>query len=267
MHNHSYGTDAKNPAESPYGDWRGIGILFARAEQFSIENIRIVCSHGWGISLEDCSFGRISGIDFDSCMSKEIDGMLNNMENQDGIDLRNGCHHINVSDITGRTGDDIVALTAIAEESRHSGGSLCQTHVMHNDWSRRDRDIHDIIIRNVTGYSHLCFNIRLLSCNARIYNVVIDGVIDTAPEEILHGGGILIGEGDSAYGTNLPDGMKNIAISNVICRSQHAILVAGYLRDSVISNVINRNPNCPVLTVHRENALTNVATANLVTQA
>ena len=59
IHDHSYGTDAGNPDESQYGDWRGIGVLFARAERFSISNLHIVESHGWGISLEDCSYGRI----------------------------------------------------------------------------------------------------------------------------------------------------------------------------------------------------------------
>ena len=63
IHNHSYGTDANAPKESQYGDWRGIGILFANARDFSIENLRIVEPHGWGISLEACSFGRIERID------------------------------------------------------------------------------------------------------------------------------------------------------------------------------------------------------------
>ncbi|MDD6062537.1 MAG: hypothetical protein PUB99_07995, partial [Oscillospiraceae bacterium] len=89
-HDHSYGTDAGTD-ESQYGDWRGIGILFANTQCFSIENIRIVESHGWGISLEACSDGRIERIRFDACMLKMIDGLRSNMENQDGIDIRNGC--------------------------------------------------------------------------------------------------------------------------------------------------------------------------------
>ena len=126
-HSHSYGTDAGKDGESQFGDWRGIGILFARATHFSIENLSIIRSHGWGISLEDCSFGSIDHIDFDSCMAQEIDGLMNNTENQDGIDLRNGCHHITISNITGGTGDDLIALTAIADQRRPR-----------NDQDRRD---------------------------------------------------------------------------------------------------------------------------------
>ncbi len=134
-HDYSYGTDAGRLDESQYGDWRGIGILFTNANDFSIENITIVDPHGWAISLESCSYGHISRINFNAQMHKMMDGLRSNMENQDGIDLRNGCHHIVISDITGHTGDDIIALTAIASDKYYPGGSLRATHVMHNDWN------------------------------------------------------------------------------------------------------------------------------------
>ncbi|MBQ8731292.1 MAG: hypothetical protein IJY82_00490 [Oscillospiraceae bacterium] len=264
LHSHSYGTDAGKEDQSPLGDWRGIGILFANTENFSIRNLKIVESHGWGISLEACSFGSVEKVEFDACMSKVIDGMRQNMENQDGVDIRNGCHHITIANISGQTGDDMVALTAVALDEFVPGGALCSTHVMNSDWSKRDRDIHDIIIRNVIGYSHLCYNVRLLACNTHIYNIVIDGVVDTSPPEIRHFGGILLGEGDSAYGKNLPDGLSAITVSNVICNSIDAIVVGGYLKDSAITNVINRNPDCPVIRVDRQNGLNNVLMANLV---
>ena len=265
IHNHSYGTDAGNSDESQYGDWRGIGILFANARDFSIENLRIVESHGWGISLEACSYGRIEKIDFDARMSKKIDGMLMNMENQDGIDVRNGCHHILISDITGETGDDVIALTAIVpdKETYRPGGSLRTTHVMHNDWSRRERDIHDIIIRDVTAFSYLCWLLRLLPANTKIYNIVIDGLIDSRPAGHPNGGTLLLGDG-GGYGANRPESMSGITISNVICSSRTAITLGGYLKDSVISNVVNRNPKTPVLRVERENGMDNVITYGLV---
>ena len=266
-HDHSYGTDALDPNESHYGDWRGVGILLANVERFSIENLRIIDSHGWGISCEACAHGRIEKIDFDACMAKEIDSLTQNMENQDGIDLRNGCHDVVISDITGGTGDDLIALTAIAGDRLYPGGSLRTTHVMHSDWSRRERDIHDIVIRNVVGYSKggICFHVRLLPANAKIYNVVIDGVIDASPEGFRAGGVLLLGEPDGAYGKNPIDGMRHITISNVVCDSRRAVIVAGYLRDSVISNVVNKNPDCPVIDVERKNGLVNVLTSNLCT--
>jgi len=262
-HSHSYGTDFGKENESQYGDWRGIGILFANAEDFSIENIRIVESHGWGISLEECAYGRVEKIDFDACMSKVIDGMRQNMENQDGIDIRNGCHNIIISDITGHTGDDLIALTAIANDNIRLGGELKSTHVMHSDWSKRDKNIHDIFIRNVKGYSNLCYMVRLLPANTRIWNVMIDGIVDTSSDDLNNFGCIMLGTADGGYGENSIDGMKNISISNVISNSQEAIVVGGYISDSVISNVINRNPESPCISVRRENGLVNVTTSNL----
>ncbi len=265
-HAYSYGTDAGKEGESQYGDWRGIGVLFVHVENFSIENIKIVDSHGWGISLEACSYGRVEKIEFDMLMSKVIDGMRMNMENQDGVDIRNGCHHITVSDITGRTGDDIVALTAIRKTVPFLGGEVKSTHAMHHDWSIREADIHHIVVRNVVGYSNLCYIVRLLACDTHIYDVIIDGVIDCMPDDMNmdHFGTILLGERDLAYGKNLTDGITRVTVSNVICRGRTAIKVGGYLSNSVISNVINENPNCPVVTVERDNGLVNVATSNLI---
>ncbi len=265
IHDHSYGTDADVEGESQYGDWRGIGILLANVEDFSISGLRIKDSHGWAISLEACANGRIERIDFDAQMHKMIDGTYMNMENQDGIDLRNGCHHIIISDITGRTGDDVIALTAIANPQYKPGGSLRTTHVMHNDWSRRERDIHDIIIRNVIARSYLCCMVRLLPVKSQIYNVVIDSVVGTAADPNTGGyTAILLGEG--GYGEADPsDCMRNIAISNVICASQLAVSVRMRLVDSVISNVVNKNPNCPAIRIKYPELLENVAVVNTVT--
>ncbi|MBQ2274437.1 MAG: hypothetical protein II334_03100 [Clostridia bacterium] len=263
IHNHSYGTDAGKDGESQYGDWRGIGVLLANVENFSVSGLKIVKSHGWGISLEACSYGRVEKIEFDATMYKEIDGILMNMENQDGIDIRNGCHHIVISDITGRTGDDVIALTAIANPAYRPGGSVKNTHVMHNDWTKREKDIHDIVIRNVVAHSYLCYVMRLLPALASIYDVVIDGIVDDADNCQAACGTLLLGDMGS-YGENKPDSMRNVTISNIICNSRNAISLKGFLTDSVISNVVNKNPNCSALTVTREDGMNNVSTFNII---
>ena len=264
IHDYSYGTDANKEGESHFGDWRGIGVLLANVDDFSISGIRIVKSHGWGISLEACTNGRVEKIDFDSCMYKEIDGMLMNMENQDGIDVRNGCHHIIISDITGCTGDDVIALTAIANPKKGyvPGGSMSSTHVMHNDWTKREKDIHDIIIRNVIAKSYLCWVVRLLPAMTNIYNIVIDGIIDTASDCNSNFGTMLLGD-PGIYGENLPDSMRNITISNVICNSRTAVTIDGYMTDSVITNVINKNPECTAVKVSRADGVKRVLMSNI----
>jgi hypothetical protein len=263
IHENTYGTDAGKEGESQKGDWRNIGILFACVSDFSIENITIKESHAWAISLENCTRGFIEKIHFDARMSKLIDGMLQNIENEDGVDIRNGCNHITISDISGETGDDVVALTACAtNKKRHSGGVVGTTHVMHNDWTKREKDIHDIVIRNVVAHSYLCFVVRLLPALANIYDVVIDGIVDDA-DNCQAAGTLLLGDMDD-YGENKPDSMRNVTISNIICNSRNAISLQGFLTDSVISNVVNKNPNCSALTVTREDGMNNVNTFNII---
>ena len=52
---------------------------------------------------------------------------------------------------------------------------------------------------------------RLLPAGARIYNVILDGIIDTSEDCRAAGGTLLLGDLDS-YEKNLPDSMKNITV-------------------------------------------------------
>ena len=259
-HDHSYGTDAAKDGEHHGGDWRNIGILFACVENFSIENLHMKDYHGWAVSLEDCAFGEVRGMDFDACMAREIDGMTQNSENQDGIDLRNGCHDITIRDIRGGTGDDIVALTAICNESApfRQSGELSSTHILHNDWSKRCRDIYNVVIQNMVGYSKggVCYLVRLLATQCKIYNVIINGIIDTSPENRRADGVLTIG--DRGYGEVARESIVHVSISDIICNSRRAVVVDGYLKDSVINGIVNRNPDAPILALGSEDSLDGV---------
>ncbi|MBQ8892798.1 MAG: hypothetical protein IJ043_00125 [Clostridia bacterium] len=205
VHDHSYGTDANDPKESHYGDWRGIGVLFANVKNFSVSGLKVVRSHGWGLSFEACTYGRIEKIEFDATMYQEIDGIKMNMENQDGID-----------------------------------------------------------IRNVIAHSYLCYVIRVLPADTHIYNVVIDGIINTSPN--CHAAGDTVNLGSSGgYGEALPDGLRNVTVSNVICRGRRSVHVYGHMLDSVISNVVNLNPACEAVSTQFEDSLQNVSITNAVT--
>ena len=95
------------PTGARTGDWRNIGILLAFVEDFSIENLTVEDSHAWAISLERCAHGRLRDLDFASSGFKMIDGKRETILNQDGIDLRLGCHDILIENVTGYTGDDL----------------------------------------------------------------------------------------------------------------------------------------------------------------
>lgn len=233
----TYGTDAGRPEESQQGDWRNIGILLAYVEQFSIENIHLKDSHCWAISLERCAQGRMRDLSFDSSGFKMIDGKQAAMLNQDGIDLRQGCHDITIENISGETGDDLIALTAIPNEQQQAG-SIASTMVTRaNNRGQGSDDIRKVILRNVRGFSHGDHIVRLLNNRGlKIHDVLVDGMVGISTGQQPKAA---VKIGDNRYGGQAPLGdTRQIIINNVISNAQHTILIAGTLSESIITNLI-----------------------------
>ena len=268
LHRHSYGTDALVEGKTPIGDWRNIGILMAKVNHLSIENIRIIEQHAWAISLEACSFAHLNHIEFKACMTRVIDGAEHNIEHQDGINLRNACHNVIISDITGTTGDDVIALSAFASRFRvRKGGELGSTQILCNDWDKREKGIRNVIISNVLASpAGGCCLIRLNATDgAEIRNVAINNIVDTSPDDfhgncaIMVGGrpGI-IGEPGHPYGNQQEQSLFNINISNVTTNTRNGICIPGGLTNSNISNVIARSPDVPTVKALRPDLLVDV---------
>lgn len=235
----TFGTDAGADGESQTGDWRNIGILLAFVERFSIENIRMIDSHCWAISCERCAHGILRGLDFASSGHKTIDGVRQSILNQDGIDLRLGCHDILIENITGYTGDDLIALTAIPNADTRAGE--LETTMVSGAVDRGEGldDIRHVTVNNVRGYCRGGHHIiRLLNTpGVRMHDIILDGLIDTSAD-IRCKAAVKIG--DDVYGKGVaPVGdTSGIIVNNVISRAKNAILIGGSLCDSIISNVI-----------------------------
>jgi hypothetical protein len=264
----TFGSDAGKAGEHQKGDWRNIGILLVKVNGFSIENLTIRDSHCWAISLESCTNGKVRDIQFDSRNGKEINGKWQLFRNQDGLDLRRGCRDILIENITGRSGDDLIALTAIPSKMRPAG-TVNSTMMLGGDEKVSDGDVYNITIRNVRGYSagghHI---IRFLNTlGVKMYNITLDGVIDTSPAGHTNCATVKIGDSNKNWGGPTPLGdTYGFHISNIHSRSKYAILVAGSLQDSAITNVVNSNPdNKEVVTCTsgKEN-MRNVHTSNLL---
>lgn len=136
-------------------------ILLHNIRNFVIDNITIKNQRWWGINLYYAEKGKISNINLDA---------QNNMRNQDGIDLRIGCHDIVIENIFGQSGDDLIALSGFW------GGRECKV------WGieEKDRDIHDIVIKNVIGTSAECTLVAMRNNDGvKLYNITVDGAYDT----------------------------------------------------------------------------------------
>ena len=265
----TYGTDANNLNENPKGDWRNIGILLAYVNNFIISGITIRNYHGWGISMEYCSCGKLNNIRFDTKEYRIIDNREWRILNQDGIDLRRGCHHIDIENISGTCGDDIVALTALAT-SQKSAGIAAETEISVTEKDIEKNHIHNVNISNISGATNHNF-IRLLNNSGiRIYNVKIENIkVDTQkmPENNKMGGAaIRIGDTNKTWGGITPLGdTYNITIKNIDSDAPEAILIAGSLANSEISNVINRNKECsPIAYASGKENIKNVNITNCI---
>lgn len=130
-----------------------------------------------------CSDGEIRDIRFEADLSWVSDdgktrdpnrrptaGEYKNLlvKNADGVDLRRGCHHILIENVSGFTEDDTVALTNIPGKDK----------VHPDDVVGLCPDIHHVTIRNIRAETWRWMNIvRLLATDeGRVHDIVIDGI-------------------------------------------------------------------------------------------
>lgn len=79
-------------------------VLMTNVKGVRIAGLTVRNHNYWGLTFHYCSDAVIEDIVFDA---------RHDRSNQDGIDLRNGCHDFTIRNISGQTGDDTVALSAI----------------------------------------------------------------------------------------------------------------------------------------------------------
>ncbi len=185
-------------------------IWFKNVDGFEISNLTMIEQRHWAICFNFCENGEVFNIHFDCLVRSE------NVPNQDGIDLRNGCNNIVIHDITGNTGDDTIAMT-----------NLYATNNYDYIYRIADKDfaIHDIEIYNIaTGVNGGHGLIRLLAHNGmKIYNVDIKNVEDKNTHMVQ--GAIRIA--DTAFtngGTPMAYGdIDNVTIDGVVSYGHYAI--------------------------------------------
>ena len=138
-------------------------ILMVNVRDFLVSGLRIEDQRYWGMCFNFCRFGTIRDIRFVARYDRR---------NQDGINLRNGCHDILVENISGQTGDDLIALSGIDALQSDDPWSLVV--------KGRSPDIHHIRLNNISGAAsrHPLVTIRNHD-GVKVYNVAISGISDT----------------------------------------------------------------------------------------
>ena len=210
-------------------------ILFSNVNGFKVADIKCINQRYWAMAFTYCRNGYIGNIEF--CANdtwKDNEGNIHHglfrkggriavmVRNADGIDLREGCQHITIENITGFTEDDSIALTGLAgkfeERFRVEGLSS---------------DIAYVNIRNIKT-SAFCTNVRLLNQGGEIklHDIDIDGVYDQCENSPhLHHGDFAVRIGDMhQYGGRrhcTKEETYNISVKNIYGRGVAVIAMAG----------------------------------------
>jgi len=217
----------------PPGDksgWRTIGVLLYNTQNFALENFTMEETQAWAISMENgCAYGSVSNITFSNTTP---------YINQDGVDVRKGCHHIVIQDIFGTTGDDSVALTGLRSSL---DGSVTSRMQVGDAYPAASDDIHDITVRNVRTYmvagNH---TVRLLNHDGiKLYNIAISDVFDmSVPGQTRAAAGLKIGDVNySTLSLNQLGETYNVFATNIYSRATSVVLIQGTLQDAVLCDL------------------------------
>ncbi len=256
----SGGLEAHFDPPGDKGGYRTVGILLYNTKYFTIERLKMEETQAWAISVENgCAYGRIANIDINNTAK---------YPNQDGVDVRKGCHDIIIENITGTSGDDLIALTAYrTDEDWRTEEKTTELKVggyMHvgGKGRRDDDDIYNITINNIKGTSvGNCAIIRLLNHDGiKMFNIFINNVMDTSKEG-EKGNSRAIAIGEERYWNiqmNQLGETSRIFINNVVSRAPSVIQIRGSLKNSVLSNIVGYGENKKVIEYWDMNRVENV---------
>lgn len=198
-------------------------LLWINVHGLRVENLHIERQRHWAVNHIDCSHVKIKNLDFFA---------EPHVPNMDGIDLRMGCHDFEIENITGRTGDDTIALTAIA--------GVMETAAIVDG---RSGDVCNVKIRNVLSDPFMLLNVRLLSQDGNcVHDIDIDTVMDTSEFYTKKNPIAAIGLGTQGtlyvkIRAPYPEDTYHINAKNIYSRGTQAIRIDSGCVDSLFENV------------------------------
>lgn len=264
----SYGSDAGKKDMKQKGDWRNNLIQMAYVDGFKLKNVNIKYAHGWAVSHERVLNAELSDITFDSPQYQTVNRKEVFVANRDGINLRHGCKYFRIDNITGRNGDDLIALSSLdVAPFYHTNGDVNSYQVTSTKWNGPEDDTEQVFITNCqTNYTGV--GIRA-SDSASIHHVYINGVItkarpDTPPP---YGGSpytVLVG--GKGYGQDSEQGkINNIHAMNIIGDGKYLIRIEQAIADcSFMNGVYTGDGDQAVFFNIEDSQTTNVIVSDII---
>ncbi|HZH73910.1 MAG TPA: glycosyl hydrolase family 28 protein [Mariniphaga sp.] len=250
----SYGTDAGKADRKHTGDWRNILILMAYVDGFKLKNVNIENTHAWAVSHERVINAELSNIRINNPERSTINGKSQLVRNRDGINLRHGCKNFRIDNISGKTGDDFVALSTLGLYSEHSeGGTLNSTMVTSRKWHGPEDDTENVYITNLVCESATRAVAIRANDVAGISQVYVNGVI-------FEGGYNALLVGGRGYGRNSQPGkINNVHAMNIMGDGRSLIQIEEPIANcSFINGLYRGDGDEVVLYVNDKKETTNV---------
>lgn len=256
----SYGSDAGKEGLKQKGDWRNIMILMAYIDGFKLENVTIENAHAWAVSFERTINADISDIHFNCPEFQNMNGKEVFVANRDGIDLRHGCKNFRIDNISGKTGDDFIALSTLGLHSENTeGGTLNSTMVTSRKWRGPEDDTENIYITNIVCESSTRAIAIRANDVASTNNVYINGVI-------FKGGYNTMLVGGRGYGNDSQPGkINNIHAMNMTGDGRSLIQIEEAIADCSFINGLYRGDGEHIVLYNLEKSKTqNIVFQNLI---
>lgn len=256
----SYGSDAGKEGIKQKGDWRNIMILMAYIDGFKLENVTIENAHAWAVSFERTINADISDINFNCPELQNMNGKEVFVANRDGIDLRHGCKNFRIDNISGKTGDDFIALSTLGLHSENTeGGTLNSTMVTSRKWRGPEDDTENIYITNIVCESSTRAIAIRANDVASTNNVYINGVI-------FKGGYNTMLVGGKGYGSDSQPGkINNIHAMNITGDGRSLIQIEEAIADCSFINGLYRGDGEHIVLYNLEKSKTrNIVFQNLI---
>lgn len=200
----------------------GAIMYLHNVRNFAVEGFRVENHNGNALALMYCAYGKVCNIDFAGDSAAE---------DQNGIELRCGCHDVTVENITGVVAGNVVALIAEAgpelEVAAHVMGLVV--------------DVRNIIVKNIKATC--CGSLVKLhnQDGLLLYNILVESVEDTSADysENRPFSAVMIGEPEAKSNVRaaLPGETKAITVRNVFTRGQYGVAICGALTNTLIESI------------------------------
>jgi hypothetical protein len=232
----------------------------AYVDGFKLENVTIENAHAWAVSFERTINADISDIHFNCPELQNMNGKEVFVANRDGIDLRHGCKNFRIDNISGKTGDDFIALSTLGLHSENTeGGTLNSTMVTSRKWRGPEDDTENIYITNIVCESSTRAIAIRANDVASTNNVYINGVI-------FKGGYNTMLVGGRGYGNDSQPGkINNIHAMNMTGDGRSLIQIEEAIADCSFINGLYRGDGEHIVLYNLEKSKTrNIVFQNLI---